>query len=95
MDENPNPTRHELLTRMDDGWLLSSTFVSAVLAWTGIGWLLDRWLDTDPWLTAVGAMLGFGLGMYLAWMQIRAKDSDQSTDQPAGRSAETDTVHGA
>lgn len=70
MDENRKPDRSELFADMDEGWTLSAEFVSAVLAWTGIGWLLDRWLGTDPWLVASGAMLGFVLGLYLAWHRI-------------------------
>lgn len=78
MDENRRPTRHELFAELDDGWTLTSQFVSAVLAWTGIGWLIDRWLGTDPWLLAFGAMLGFVLGIYLAWLRIRPTPPDET-----------------
>jgi len=70
MDENRRPTRHELFAELDDGWTLTAEFVSAVLVWTGIGWLGDRWLDTTPWLILAGTALGFVLGMYLAWVRI-------------------------
>ena len=29
-----------------------------------IGYRLDRWLDTSPWLLLVGALLGMGLSFY-------------------------------
>ncbi len=38
-------------------------FVS-VIAFSGIGWLLDRWLATAPWLLAGGLVLGAAAGFY-------------------------------
>lgn len=29
-----------------------------MIAWSGIGYLLDRWLDTLPWLTLAGVSVG-------------------------------------
>jgi len=28
-----------------------------------VGFLLDRWLSTAPWMTILGAFLGVGIGM--------------------------------
>ena len=54
---------------------MTAEFISAVLTWTFLGWLADRWLDTDPWLVSVGAILGFAAGMYLAWLRhVRPAD---------------------
>ena len=36
----------------------------SVAAMTGIGWLLDRWLGTKPWLMVVGLVLGAAAGFY-------------------------------
>ena len=30
-------------------WSIIGTLIAGVLAWGGIGWLLDRWLGTTPW----------------------------------------------
>lgn len=30
----------------------------------GLGWLLDRWLNTGPWLMVAGIVLGSILGLY-------------------------------
>jgi F0F1-type ATP synthase assembly protein I len=76
MDGNRQPSRLAQLTAMDDGWALSSEFISAVLVWTLFGWLADRWLGTDPWLVAFGAVLGFVLGMYLVWLRAFRVDED-------------------
>lgn len=75
MDGNRRPSRLAQIAEMDDGWSLTAEFISAVLVWTLIGWLADRWLGTDPWLVAFGAVLGFVLGIYLVWLRaIRPAD---------------------
>jgi ATP synthase protein I len=38
-------------------------FVS-VVGFCGIGWLLDRWLGTAPWLLVTGLVLGAVAGFY-------------------------------
>lgn len=40
-----------------------SLFVSVVV-FLGLGWLLDRWLGTKPWLMAAGIVLGTIIGLY-------------------------------
>jgi F0F1-type ATP synthase assembly protein I len=30
----------------------------------GLGWLLDRWLQTSPWLMVAGIVVGSILGLY-------------------------------
>jgi Uncharacterized protein conserved in bacteria len=35
-----------------------------VAIFLGVGWLLDRWLGTSPWLLVLGVVLGSGLGLY-------------------------------
>jgi ATP synthase protein I len=37
---------------------------AAVVAGLIIGWLLDRWLGTGPWLLIVGLVLGAAAGFY-------------------------------
>lgn len=75
MDGNRRPSRLAQIAEMDDGWSLTAEFISAVLVWTLFGWLADRWLGTDPWLVAFGAVLGFVLGIYLVWLRaIRPAD---------------------
>jgi ATP synthase protein I len=36
----------------------------SVVAMLGLGWLLDRWLGTTPWLMVAGIVLGSALGLY-------------------------------
>jgi ATP synthase protein I len=37
---------------------------AAVVAGLGLGWLLDRWLGTGPWLLIAGLVLGAAAGFY-------------------------------
>jgi ATP synthase protein I len=36
----------------------------SVLAFLGVGWLLDRWLGTSPWLMVAGIVVGSIVGFY-------------------------------
>ena len=45
-------------------WSIIGTLVAGVLAWGGIGWLLDRWLGTS-FLVAVGIIVGMAGAFYL------------------------------
>jgi ATP synthase protein I len=45
-------------------WSIIGTLVAGVLAWGGIGWLLDRWLGTE-YLVAVGILIGAAGAFYL------------------------------
>lgn len=43
--------------------------MAATLTWAAIGWLVDRWLGTEPWFLAIGALLGNAAGIYLIWLR--------------------------
>ena len=45
-------------------WSIIGTLIAGVLAWGGIGWLLDRWLGTS-YLVAVGIVVGMAGAFYL------------------------------
>jgi F0F1-type ATP synthase assembly protein I len=49
-------------------------FLSALLTLGGLGWLLDRWLGTAPWLIVIGLVAGNALGVYLLWLHSRSED---------------------
>lgn len=40
------------------------TLFASVAAFTGLGWLGDRWFHTDPWLLILGIVLGSIGGLY-------------------------------
>jgi ATP synthase protein I len=40
------------------------TVFASVVSFCGAGYLLDRWLGTEPWLLIVGIVLGSALGLF-------------------------------
>ena len=54
------------------GFRLSAELVAGVLVGAGIGWLLDRWLETLPWGMFVFALLGFTAGVLNVMRQAGA-----------------------
>lgn len=40
------------------------SLVMAVIVMLGIGWALDRWLGTTPWMLVGGIVLGSVVGFY-------------------------------
>jgi ATP synthase protein I len=61
--------------------------VSYVLVFTGGGYLLDRWLGTDPWLMVGGVFVGAALGFIY---MIRALTSVSRADRRPGEDEEDD-----
>lgn len=52
-----------------------------MIAWSVIGYLLDRWLDTLPWLTMAGVVVGMTsvfIQVVRASRKLRASDSSRS-----------------
>jgi F0F1-type ATP synthase assembly protein I len=60
----PEPPREPSGRGADGVWSIIGTLVAGVLAWGGIGWLLDRWLGTR-YLVAVGIIVGMAGAFYL------------------------------
>ncbi len=48
----------------DQGYRILSIMIAGLLAYGGLGWLLDRWLGTT-WFLPIGLVLGVALGVYL------------------------------
>lgn len=51
------------MTGLARGLRLGSEFVAAVLVGAGMGYLLDQWLGTAPWLFLVLMLFGFVAGV--------------------------------
>jgi len=43
---------------------LGIELAAAVIGLTGVGWLIDQKLQTEPWAVLIGASIGFVGGMY-------------------------------
>jgi F0F1-type ATP synthase assembly protein I len=59
---------------------LGFTLVALVLVFTGLGYLLDRWLHTRPWLMVAGVFTGAALGFTYMVLVLFA-DSSKSGDR--------------
>lgn len=40
------------------------SIIISILSFLVVGWLLDRWLGTGPWLIVTGIVLGSGVGFF-------------------------------
>jgi len=50
------------------------TIFFSVAAGFGVGWALDRWLGTTPWMVVLGIVLGSALGLY-QFIRMTSKDT--------------------
>ena len=52
------------------------SFFSSILAGTLIGYFLDQWWGTDPWLVITGIVLGSYSGFVKMWHYMRDLDDN-------------------
>lgn len=64
---------------------LGFTFGAAVVVFTGIGWLLDRWLRTIPLFTIVATLVGAVLGFLSVYFRIRRSTESSPKREKRGR----------
>jgi F0F1-type ATP synthase assembly protein I len=69
VDAHRAEQRRKTWTGIDAGNIMSMELLSAVLLWAGVGYLVDRWLGTDPWFLAIGAILGNAVGIWLIYLR--------------------------
>lgn len=81
--------RRGALRGLDQSSVMGVELISATLTWAALGWLVDRWLGTDPWFLAIGAIVGNAAGIYLVWLRGRRMDALEAAareDDGRGRS---------
>ena len=66
----------QVASAVNDGWLKGGALLNSVLAGTLLGYLLDRWLGTDPWLVVTGIVLGSYSGFLRLWNYIKETNED-------------------
>jgi ATP synthase protein I len=59
---------------MSTGWAITTELIGAMVTLGGIGWLLDLLVGTDRIFTAIGVVLGAGLGVYIVWLRYGRGD---------------------
>ncbi|WP_340538008.1 AtpZ/AtpI family protein [Nocardioides sp. GXZ039] len=69
-------------TPRGDPWNAFGYIVAGVLLYGVIGWLLDRWWNTN-FMVAVGILVGAGLGLYMTWARFGSFGSAASGEQPS------------
>ena len=74
------PMTHAEGAAESKGWAVGVEFVGTVLVAALIGFLLDRWLGTMPWLLIVFLLLGFAAGLRRAMATSKQFDTDPTND---------------
>lgn len=55
---------HEENRKSGFAYAAAFTLFASVVSVGGLGWLLDRWLGTQPWLLVMGIALGSAVGLF-------------------------------
>lgn len=57
-------------------WRLSVEMIAAFLVCGGIGWMLDKWLDTRPVFLLVFVVIGMVVGVYNVYKVAKAMNPE-------------------
>ncbi len=63
----------------NEAWGIVSRLIGGMLVYGVLGWLLGRWLGAPVAGSAIGVLLGLGLGMYLSVVRV----NQLGTEAPA------------
>lgn len=63
-------------------WTVLAYLISGPLLYGGLGWLVDRWLDTFPVFVAIGIIGGMALALYLVWVRYGSLDRRPPSASP-------------
>lgn len=58
----------------DRGWSRSGSFLESILSGALIGYLLDQWWGTEPWMVITGVVLGSYTGFMRIWALLKEQD---------------------
>lgn len=67
----------EAVTKTDIG----GAFLGSILAGLLVGWLLDRWLGTDPWLLLACALTGAYSGFLRVWHYAKTQGAIEDEER--------------
>lgn len=54
----------------NSAWVASSRLISGLILYTGLGWLVSRWVGHQELLMAAGAIVGLSLSYYLLFRSL-------------------------
>jgi F0F1-type ATP synthase assembly protein I len=82
-ESTPPPPRkgQDTSAQLANAMELPFTFVAAVAVGGLIGYFLDQWLHTSPWLMIVFGGFGFAGGILEIMRRFRPKDSSSNDDK--------------
>ena len=82
--KKPDPTQAQYLTASKMSGM-GLELVGAIGTMAVIGWLLDKWLGTEPWLVMAGLLTGLVAGMY-RFFKTALSVTKSSRDEPSDAS---------
>lgn len=62
-----------------DAWTAVSYLICGILFWGGVGFGLDRLLNTGPALFCVGVLVGNAGGVYLIYVKTQPRGPERAT----------------
>jgi ATP synthase protein I len=68
----PEKENQEANRKSGIAYAAALTLFASVIMLCGVGWLMDRWLGTNPWLLVAGIVLGAAAGFY-QFVRLTAK----------------------
>ena len=68
------------------GWNITGTMLSGIIVWGGVGWALDRWLETRFFIL-VGTILGLTVAIYLIVVKYGRVDQPPAVGPATRRTA--------
>jgi ATP synthase protein I len=84
--------RHrELIDQLSTAGTIGLNLVSSTFIGLAMGWFLDKWLGTKPWLLLVMLLFGIVAGFRSVIREVQhIQRSDKKHDAGAGRSEDED-----
>lgn len=66
---------------LDQASVMGTELIASILTWSAIGWFLDQWLGTRPWLLVSGALIGNAAGLYLVWLRSGRMEQQEASER--------------
>ena len=61
------PDRGDPWTGAGTAWAIIGTLLAGIIAWGGVGYLLDRWIGSNNLFLPIGMVLGAAGALYLVY----------------------------